>query len=241
MWITTTRNSHHWTLHDFIIRAANLLIFNGYRDPFPGMKRPDREVNYSPPYSAILEISGALPLLPPLCFHGVDKEIFYLYLLTLMLRRLPWALLPIQTCYCISQFKLVIVLTCICLRRGLFRMTLGTVPHHTWRHTGAGHCSLLIRISCINVILHTRYVSTYVGAGCGRCRGTKKTKAIRCGACYYSIVLNAHRVTSMVDTDTDALRKQKKAEYDKQYRLKRKLLLQQQGSKDIYMIRYFHL
>jgi hypothetical protein len=30
----------------------------------------------------------------------------------------------------------------------------------------------------------------------------------------------------MVDTDFDAVRKQKKAEYNKQYRLKRKLLLQ---------------
>jgi hypothetical protein len=57
---------------------------------------------------------------------------------------------------------------------------------------------------------------------------------------YYSIMLNAHRVTSMADTDIDAVRKQKKAEYAKQYRLKRKLLLQQQASKDIYMIRYFH-
>jgi hypothetical protein len=44
----------------------------------------------------------------------------------------------------------------------------------------------------------------------------------------------------MADTDVDAVRKQKKAEYDKQYRLKRKVLLQQQASKDIYMIRYFH-
>jgi hypothetical protein len=44
----------------------------------------------------------------------------------------------------------------------------------------------------------------------------------------------------MADTDIDALRKQKKAEYDKQYRLKRKLLLQQQASKDINMIGYFH-
>jgi DNA-directed RNA polymerase subunit RPC12/RpoP len=65
-----------------------------------------------------------------------------------------------------------------------------------------------------------------VGASCGRGRETKKTKAIRCGACYYSIVLNARRVTSMADTDIDAVRKQKKAEYNKQYRLKRKLLLQ---------------
>jgi hypothetical protein len=44
----------------------------------------------------------------------------------------------------------------------------------------------------------------------------------------------------MADTDIDALRKQKKAEYNKQYRLKRKLLLQQQTSKDIYIIRYFY-
>jgi hypothetical protein len=44
----------------------------------------------------------------------------------------------------------------------------------------------------------------------------------------------------MADADIDAVRKQKKAEYDKQYRLKRKLLLQQQASIDIYIIRYFH-
>jgi hypothetical protein len=53
-------------------------------------------------------------------------------------------------------------------------------------------------------------------------------------------VVNAHRVTSMADTDIDAVRKQKKAEYDKQYRLKHKLLMQQQVSKDIHMIGYFH-
>jgi hypothetical protein len=34
----------------------------------------------------------------------------------------------------------------------------------------------------------------------------------------------------MADIDIDAVRKQKKAEYNKQYRLKRKLLLQQQAS-----------
>jgi hypothetical protein len=68
----------------------------------------------------------------------------------------------------------------------------------------------------------------------------QKTKAIKCGAFNYTIVLNAYPVTSMADTDFDAVRKQKKAEYDKPYRLKRKLLLQQQASTDIYMIRYFH-
>jgi hypothetical protein len=53
-------------------------------------------------------------------------------------------------------------------------------------------------------------------------------------------MLDTHRVTIMADTDIDAVRKKKKTEYAKQYRLKRKLLLQQHASKDIYMIRYFH-
>jgi hypothetical protein len=55
-----------------------------------------------------------------------------------------------------------------------------------------------------------------------------------------SSVAHAHRVTSMADINNDAVRKQKKAEYNNKYRLKRKLLLQQQTSKDIYMIGYFH-
>jgi hypothetical protein len=37
-------------------------------------------------------------------------------------------------------------------------------------------------------------------------------------------MLNAHRVTSMADTDVDAVKKRKNAESTKQYRLKRKLL-----------------
>jgi hypothetical protein len=38
-------------------------------------------------------------------------------------------------------------------------------------------------------VLYTPYVSTCVGAGGGRSRGTKiKTKANRCGPCYYSIM-----------------------------------------------------
>jgi hypothetical protein len=55
-----------------------------------------------------------------------------------------------------------------------------------------------------------------------------------------SSVAHAYRVTSMADINIDAVRKQKKAKYDKQYRFKRKMLLHQQTSKDIYMIGYFH-
>jgi hypothetical protein len=47
----------------------------------------------------------------------------------------------------------------------------------------------------LNVIFHTLYVSTRVGAICERGRGTKiKTKANRCGACCYSIMFNVWHV-----------------------------------------------
>jgi hypothetical protein len=46
-----------------------------------------------------------------------------------------------------------------------------------------------------------------------------ETKAIRCRACYYSIMLDAHRVTSMADTDIDAVKKRKIAERIKQKKL----------------------
>jgi hypothetical protein len=81
---------------------------------------------------------------------------------------------------------------------------------------------------------------TYTVPSSWRHTMNKKTKATKCGAFNYSIVVNAHSVTSMADINIDAVRKQKKAECNKQYRLQRKLLLQQEASKDIYMIRYFH-
>jgi hypothetical protein len=37
----------------------------------------------------------------------------------------------------VMHFVFVFFLTCICPSSRLFRMTLVTVPHHTWRHTGA--------------------------------------------------------------------------------------------------------
>jgi hypothetical protein len=45
--------------------------------------------------------------------------------------------------------------------------------------------------------------------------GEQRTKVIRRGACYYSVVLNAHRVTSMADTDIDAVKKRNNAERKK--------------------------
>jgi hypothetical protein len=97
-----------------------------------------------------------------------------------------------------------------------------------WRHTGViVHYWYVYHVSRDAFRSFSKLYPSYAlrkhMCGRGLWEGVRKqqTKAIRCGTCYYSIVLNAHRVTSMADTHTDAVRKQKKAEYDKQYRLKR--------------------
>jgi hypothetical protein len=77
------------------------------------------------------------------------------------------------------------ILTWICLSARLFRMTLRTACNI--RDVTPG--TLTAIDTCIgyhvtrfeasrNVILHMRYVSTYVGAGCGRGRGTKKEQIV---------------------------------------------------------------
>jgi hypothetical protein len=80
------------------------------------------------------------------------------------------------------------ILTCVCLRRRLFRVTLEisrTMINLAYRDivtSQRGYWPLLIR---------TRYVCTCVGAGSGMGGGIRKIKAIRLGAYYYSLVLYA--------------------------------------------------
>jgi len=62
-----------------------------------------------------------------------------------------------------------------------------------------------------------------------RCRLISIARDAVRGVCYYSIVL-PYCVTSMADNDIDAIRKQKKAERNKRYRLKRKMEMQRQAS-----------
>jgi hypothetical protein len=80
---------------------------------------------------------------------------------------------------------LIYFLTCICLSARLFRVTLRTACNI--RDVTPG--TLTAIDTCIgyhvtrfeasrNVILHTHYVSTYVGAGCGRGRETKKKQNV---------------------------------------------------------------
>jgi hypothetical protein len=76
----------------------------------------------------------------------------------------------------------LLFLTCICLRSHLFRMTL-EIQRTACPIRDVTPGSLSATDTCVvyhvthfeasrNVILHTRYVSTCVGAGFGRGRGT---------------------------------------------------------------------
>ena len=50
------------------------IIFNGCRSSFKALRRPGREVNYSPPFSVEVKMSGAIP--PAECLRGVNSEGF---------------------------------------------------------------------------------------------------------------------------------------------------------------------
>jgi hypothetical protein len=52
------------------------LVFNGYQGSFPGVKRPGREVNHSPPSSAEVKNEWSYTSTPPICLHCVDRENF---------------------------------------------------------------------------------------------------------------------------------------------------------------------
>jgi hypothetical protein len=102
--------------------------------------------------------------------------------------------LTVTPVYCLGQCFSTFVrprpgkffLTCICLSRRLFRVTLEISRAECNIDVTPG--TLTATDTCIGYHVTrfeaSRYVSTCVGAGGGRGRGTKiKTKANRCGAC----------------------------------------------------------
>jgi hypothetical protein len=56
-------------------------LFNGYRGSFPGLQRPGREVNHSPPSSAEVKNEWSHTSDPPICLHGVNRDNFTFTLL----------------------------------------------------------------------------------------------------------------------------------------------------------------
>jgi hypothetical protein len=50
------------------------LVFNGYRGSFPGVKRPQREVDHSSPSSAVVRNEWSYTSAPPICLHGMDMD-----------------------------------------------------------------------------------------------------------------------------------------------------------------------
>jgi hypothetical protein len=55
-----------------------VLLFNGYRVPFTGLKLPEREVNRPYPYSAEVKNEWSYTSIPAVCLHGVERNNFAL-------------------------------------------------------------------------------------------------------------------------------------------------------------------
>jgi hypothetical protein len=52
------------------------LIFSGFLGSFPAVKRPNRELDRSPPSSVKLKKEWSCTSAPPICVHGVAKDNF---------------------------------------------------------------------------------------------------------------------------------------------------------------------
>ena len=50
------------------------LLFNWYREFFPGVKRPGRQVNHSPPSSDDIKNKWSCTSTTLICLNGVDRE-----------------------------------------------------------------------------------------------------------------------------------------------------------------------
>jgi hypothetical protein len=56
------------------VEGRPILLFSGYREPFPGIRRPGRLVNHSPLCSNEVKIEWSYTSLPPICLRRVDRE-----------------------------------------------------------------------------------------------------------------------------------------------------------------------
>jgi len=80
----TVRSSHHGGSKRVFFTPKNAqtgcgahpaFLFNGYQASLQGVKRPKREKLTTPLHLVpSLRMSGVIPLLPPIFFHGVDME-----------------------------------------------------------------------------------------------------------------------------------------------------------------------
>jgi hypothetical protein len=64
---------------DYRVWGLPSLLFNGYGDYFPGVKRPERDVDHSPPSNADVMDDWSYTSTPPICLYGVHS-ISLLYL-----------------------------------------------------------------------------------------------------------------------------------------------------------------
>ena len=60
-----------------LLWAPPSILLTGYRNSFPGIKRPGREVNHSPPSSFAVTNGWNRASVPQLCVHAVERDNFF--------------------------------------------------------------------------------------------------------------------------------------------------------------------
>ena len=60
-----------------LLWAPPSILLTGYRNSFPGIKRPGREVNHSPPSSFAVKNGWNRASVPQLCVHAVERDNFF--------------------------------------------------------------------------------------------------------------------------------------------------------------------
>ena len=76
------------------------LLFNGYQGSFLHVKRPGREVNHLPPFSAEIKNGWSYTCIPPISLHCVDKVVNTLLILELQEKKkfTPRSMTPASYC-----------------------------------------------------------------------------------------------------------------------------------------------
>jgi len=65
----------HLRLHRLCV--AHSLLCTGYRDYFPGLRRPEHQVDHSPPPETEVKSEWSYTSTPPIRLHGVKKDTFF--------------------------------------------------------------------------------------------------------------------------------------------------------------------
>jgi hypothetical protein len=104
------------------------LVFSGHWCFLQGLERSGREVDHSRSSSAEVKNGRGCTSVPPLCLHGVDRELFYLLSPKLTLKNLHSAS-RLDSCFWTDPIKRAITSLCSSNRFFIERYEINSLAH----------------------------------------------------------------------------------------------------------------